>query len=525
MNALYRPGPMDYIPDFIARKHGRSPITYDIPVMEKYLKDTYGVTVYQEQVMLLSRLLANFTRGQSDSLRKAMGKKLIDKMNELEALFMEGGQANGHDPKVLTKIWNDWKKFASYAFNKSHATCYSWVAFQTAWLKANYPSEYMAAVLTRNRSDITKLTGFRDECTRMHIRVLGPDVNESFMEFGVNKKGDIRFGLAAIKGVGENVVKTIIETRDTDGPFESPYDFIERLPAGTVNRRTLEALVLAGAFDSFADFKREDFLGENSRGETFSELLVRYGQAYQQSRMSSAMSLFGDDAELSISGRPPVTPASEWPMAIRLEKERELVGMYLSAHPLDPYWMELNHGMGCTVKEFTESTPVEGSELKLGGMVVDFTTRQGRNGPFGILKIEDFSGSTEFMLFGDTYYSFHNFGIAGTPILITGEWQRRFANSDLRFNIKNIQLLEHVKGKLIKRITVDLATTQLSDLLRGVINDCTAGEGIPTGELAFRIFDPSINRSVRLSAGRRIHITRSLVETLEQENLHFSIND
>ena len=525
MNALYRPGPMDYIPDFIARKHGRSPITYDIPVMEKYLKDTYGVTVYQEQVMLLSRLLANFTRGQSDSLRKAMGKKLIDKMNELEALFMEGGQANGHDPKVLTKIWNDWKKFASYAFNKSHATCYSWVAFQTAWLKANYPSEYMAAVLTRNRSDITKLTGFMDECKRMHIRVLGPDVNESFMEFGVNKKGDIRFGLAAIKGVGENVVKTIIETRDTDGPFESPYDFIERLPAGTVNRRTLEALVLAGAFDSFADFKREDFLGENSRGETFSELLVRYGQAYQQSRMSSAMSLFGDDAELSISGRPPVTPASEWPMAIRLEKERELVGMYLSAHPLDPYWMELNHGMGCTVKEFTESTPVEGSELKLGGMVVDFTTRQGRNGPFGILKIEDFSGSTEFMLFGDTYYSFHNFGIAGTPILITGEWQRRFANSDLRFNIKNIQLLEHVKGKLIKRITVDLATTQLSDLLRGVINDCTAGEGIPTGELAFRIFDPSINRSVRLSAGRRIHITRSLVETLEQENLHFSIND
>ena len=526
MNALYRPGPMDYIPDFIARKHGRSPITYDIPVMEKYLKDTYGVTVYQEQVMLLSRLLANFTRGQSDSLRKAMGKKLIDKMNELEALFMEGGQANGHDPKVLTKIWNDWKKFASYAFNKSHATCYSWVAFQTAWLKANYPSEYMAAILTRNRSDITKLTGFMDECKRMHIRVLGPDVNESFMEFGVNKKGDIRFGLAAIKGVGENVVKAIINERAEGGAFDSPYDFIERVPSGTVNRRTLEAMVNAGAFDSFRDFKREDFFAENAKGETFSEQLVRYGQAFQQNRMSSAMSLFGDDAELSTSGRPPLVPAVEWPMAVRLEKERELVGMYLSAHPLDPYWMELNHGIGCTIKDFTERGPVEGSELKLGGMVIDFQTRQGRNGPFGILKIEDYTGSTELMLFGDTYYSFHNFGVAGTPIVITGEWQRRFATSDPRFNIKNIQLMEHVKGKLVHRITVDLDTTRLSDVLRGLISDCaSAGEGIPEGELAFRIFDPSINRSVRLSAGRRIHITRNLVEALEQEELHFTIND
>ncbi|MCH5326130.1 MAG: DNA polymerase III subunit alpha, partial [Duncaniella sp.] len=232
MNALYRPGPMDYIPDFIARKHGRSPIVYDIPIMEKYLKDTYGVTVYQEQVMLLSRLLANFTRGQSDTLRKAMGKKLIDKMNELEGLFIKGGTANGHDPKVLSKIWEDWKKFASYAFNKSHATCYSWVAFQTAWLKANYPSEYMAAILTRNRSDITKLTGFMDECKRMKIRVLGPDINESFMEFGVNTHGDIRFGLAAIKGVGEGVVKTIIDERTQNGPFANVFDFIERMPAG-----------------------------------------------------------------------------------------------------------------------------------------------------------------------------------------------------------------------------------------------------------------------------------------------------
>ena len=525
MNALYRPGPMDYIPDFIARKHGRSPITYDIPIMEKYLKDTYGVTVYQEQVMLLSRLLANFTRGQSDSLRKAMGKKLIDKMNELEALFMEGGQANGHDPKVLQKIWADWKKFASYAFNKSHATCYSWVAFQTAWLKANYPSEYMAAILTRNRSDITKLTGFMDECKRMHIRVLGPDVNESFMEFGVNKQGDIRFGLAAIKGVGEGVVKSIIAERDAGGPFESVYEFVERVPSGTVNRRTLENLVLAGAFDSFDGMKREDFFGENAKGEAFSEVLVRYGQAFHNDKMSSAMSLFGDDADMATAGRPPVTPAPEWPMATKLEKERELVGMYLSAHPLDPYYMELTHGTGCTVKHFSEMEPVEGMDVKLGGMVIDFQTRQGKNGPFGIMKIQDYTGSTEFMLFGQTYIDFHNYGVPGTPILISGQFQRRFANSDIRFNIKTMQLLQDMKGKLVRNITIDIETKRMNGFLKNLIEEASAADGVPTGELAFRVFDPGINRVLHMSSGRRIHITRALVDALDDEQISYTIND
>ncbi|MDE7028330.1 MAG: DNA polymerase III subunit alpha, partial [Duncaniella freteri] len=445
---------------------------------------TYGVTVYQEQVMLLSRLLANFTRGQSDSLRKAMGKKLIDKMNELEALFMEGGQSNGHDPKVLTKIWNDWKKFASYAFNKSHATCYSWVAFQTAWLKANYPSEYMAAILTRNRSDINKLTGFMDECKRMHIKVLGPDVNESFMEFGVNSQGDVRFGLAAIKGVGEGVVKAIIEERDANGPYESPYDFVERVPSGAINRRIFENLVNAGAFDSFTEMKREDYFGENAKGEAFSEVLVRYGQAFHNDKLSSAMSLFGDDADMATAGRPPFVPAPEMPMATKLEKERELVGMYLSAHPLDPYYMELNHGTGCTIKEFSDRTPVEGADVKLGGMVVDFQTRQGQRGPFGILKIEDFTGSVEFMLFGQTYIDFHNYGIPGTPILIAGQYQRRFANSDLRFNIMNIQLLETVKGKLVKNITIELDVSKMNKFLMTLIDEKVKGDGNPEGELA-----------------------------------------
>ena len=526
MNALYRPGPMDYIPDFIARKHGRSPIVYDIPVMEKYLKDTYGVTVYQEQVMLLSRLLANFTRGQSDTLRKAMGKKLIAKMNELEELFLKGGQENGHDPKVLTKIWNDWKKFASYAFNKSHATCYSWVAFQTAWLKANYPSEYMAAILTRNRSDITKLTGFMDECKRMKISVLGPDVNESFSEFGVNSHGDIRFGLGAIKGIGEGVVKAIIEERIANGPYESVYDFVERVPSSTINRRVFENLVLAGAFDSFTDYKREDYMHENQNGITCTETLLRYGQAYQADQQSSAMSLFGDDVEMSTSGRPPIIPAPEWANAVKLEKERELVGMYLSAHPLDPYYMELNYGTSCTVKGYTEFNPVEGVDLTFGGMVTECTKRPAKNGGFfGILKMEDYTGSAEFMLFGQTYIDFHNYGVPGTPILITGQYQRRFANSDLRFNITNIRLLSEVKGQLIRNITIDLPTDKLSQHVKELLEEQLNNSTPQDGELAFRIFDPSINRSLHLSSARRIPITRSLVDALKEEEITFTIND
>lgn len=525
MNALYRPGPMDYIPDFIARKHGRSPITYDIPIMEKYLKDTYGVTVYQEQVMLLSRLLANFTRGQSDTLRKAMGKKLIDKMNELKGLFLKGGQANGHDPKVLEKIWADWEKFASYAFNKSHATCYSWVAFQTAWLKANYPSEYMAAVLTRNRSDINKLTGFMDECKRMKIPVLGPDINESFVEFGVNSHGDIRFGLAAIKGVGENVVKAIIAERNEHGPFESIYDFVERVPSSAINRRVFENLVYAGAFDSFEGVKREDFFYENPRGEVYTETLVRYGQAFQNDKHNAAMSLFGDDVEMTTAGRPPLVPQKEWAAAVRLERERELVGMYLSAHPLDPFYMELTYGT-CTVKGYNEFEPVEGVELTFGGMVVEFTSRPAKNGgQFGILKIEDYTGSAEFMLFGQNYIDFHNYGVPGTPILIRGRYEKRFATSPLRFNIFSISLLSQAKGTLVRSITIDLPSDKVTRHIRELIEEEIKREPDPQGELNFRIFDPGINRSLHLRSNRHIPISRKLVETLEEEDINFTIND
>lgn len=523
MNALYRPGPMDYIPDFIARKHGKSPIVYDIPVMEQYLKDTYGVTVYQEQVMLLSRLLANFTRGESDTLRKAMGKKLIDKMNALKAKFLEGGQANGHKKEVLEKIWADWEKFASYAFNKSHATCYSWVAFQTAYLKANYPAEYMAAVLSRNLADITKLTNFMDECKSMKIDVLGPDVNESFSAFGVNKDGNIRFGLAAIKGVGVNVVAEIIRARNEGGTFTDIYDFMERVDRSAINRRTLENLANAGAFDCFTDIKREDYFEPNSKGETFAELLVRYGQNYQNDKSKNENSLFGDfDDNLTAAGRPPVKPAPEIPLAVKLEKEKELVGMYLSANPLDPYYVELQYGC-MTLKDFSseENDIVLGKEITLGGMVTEFSVKQGKKGPFGIMKVEDYSGPAEFMMFGNDFLSFQKFGVPGTIVRIVGKYENIYDR--VRFKIINISLMEDVKKDLVSRITIDVSADRLNENLHNVIKDYVhpkPGEG---RQLFFRVREPELNRSVRLGAAVSVSLERKFLKALSDMNLEYDI--
>ena len=526
MNALYRPGPMDYIPDFIARKHGKSPIVYDIPVMEKYLKDTYGVTVYQEQVMLLSRLLANFTRGESDTLRKAMGKKLIDKMNALKTKFLAGGQANGYDQKVLEKIWADWEKFASYAFNKSHATCYSWVAFQTAYLKANYPAEYMAAVLSRNITDITKMIGFMDECKAMHISVKGPDVNESFTRFGVNKAGDIRFGLAAIKGVGIKVVNDIINERMTNGPFESIYDFVERVNLSALNRRTLESLALSGAFDCFSELKREDFFETNAKDESFSEQILRYGQLYQNDKQSQSVSLFGDfeEASMATAGRPVIRPAVAWPDAVRLEKEKDLVGMYLSAHPLDAYYMELHYGCSSTIKAFNEEPVVEGKELTFGGMVTEFVRRPAKNGGYwGILKLEDDTGSTELRLFGQDFIEYAKFGELGTPIMVRGKFSRRFANSDVRFNVTGMQLLENVKGKMVKGMTLKIGADQITDTFRALLDEHMKSTGDDRGELKFRIYDSKLNRAVMLNAGVRIPMNRKLIDMLDSLDIEYVI--
>ncbi len=524
MNALYRPGPMDYIPTFIARKHGREPIEYPIAEMERYLKDTYGVTVYQEQVMLLSRLLANFTRGQSDTLRKAMGKKLIEKMNELKGLFLEGGQANGHDPQILEKIWADWEKFASYAFNKSHATCYSWVAFQTAYLKANYPAEYMAAVLSRNLSDIAKLTNYMDECKAMHIIVKGPDINESYSEFAVNDKGDIRFGLSAIKGVGKNVVDGIIAERTRGGRFESVYDLVERVPGGTLNRRVLESLALAGALDCFTDIKREDYFEKNAKDESFSELLLRYGQQYQNAKQDRTASLFSfDDSFSDTEARPQVIPAISWLDVERLEKERDLVGMYLSAHPLDRYYMELNYGC-TTIKDKDEFEAKDGAEITFGGMVIAFQEKPSqRGGHYGIMKIEDFTGTTEVMLFGKQFIDFGRYGVVGTPVLVTGRWAKKYNSDDLRFNVVNMRLLEEVKGSLVSGITIKIDTAANNDMLASLLQDSIKNTTKDGANLNFRIFDPGINRSVSLTSGYKIGVDRHLLQSLDDIEVAYDV--
>lgn len=526
MNALYRPGPMDYIPDFIARKHGKSPIVYDIPVMEKYLKDTYGVTVYQEQVMLLSRLLANFTRGQSDTLRKAMGKKMIAKMNELKGKFLEGGKANGHDEEVLKKIWADWEKFASYAFNKSHATCYSWVAFQTAYLKANYPAEYMAAVLSRNRNDITKLTNFMDECKALKIKVLGPDVNESFSDFGVNKSGDIRFGLAAIKGVGEGVAEVIIKARNEGGPFTSIYDFVERTPLSAINRRTFESLALAGAFDCFTEVRREDFFEKNNKDESLSEQLIRYGISFQEAQNNKVASLFGDeDMSLNTAGRPQIKPAIPWIDIVRLEKEKELVGMFLSAHPLDPYFMEIQYGCSAKIKDVAEGIyAVEDKEITFGGMVTSFEERPTKKGGmYGRVKIEDYSGTAEIMLFGQDYIKFANYGKVGTPVYVTCKYERRY-NGEISLKVLDMRLLEDVKGHLVNTVTISVDKNDVNDALAQVLREQINSSTEDRGALNLKIFDTEANRAITLTSGMKIPLNKKLVTMLTEMNLEFYFN-
>ena len=521
MNALYRPGPMDYIPSFINRKLGREPIEYDIPCMEKYLKETYGITVYQEQVMLLSRQLANFTRGQSDTLRKAMGKKQIDKMNELEALFYEGGEKNGHDKKVLNKIWEDWKKFASYAFNKSHATCYSWVAYQTAYLKANYPSEYMAAVLSSNLNDVEKLSKYMDECRSMGIEVLGPNINESYKNFSATRDGRIRFGLAGIKGVGGGCVDSIVEERDKNGAYKDIFDFVQRIDQRACNRKALESMALAGAFDDFKDIKREDFFEANPRGESFSETLMRFGQRYQASQQEMQNSLFGAFDAIEVA-TPAIPNAEKWSQLERLNRERDLVGMYLSAHPLDPYYMEVTYGCDTPLAEVTTQSNQVDKELTMGGLVVDFQERMGKKGnQFGILKIEDYSGSFEFMLFGNKFVEFRNYGVSGLAIVVKGAYERGFGDN-IRFNVHTIDLLENLKGKMVNNLVITIKDSDLSNV--DFLKQYLGAAGDNSCDLYFRMKDQVSGNYVMLRSKKPIAVDKHLMDSLREANLKFHVN-
>ena len=521
MNALYRPGPMDYIPDFIARKNGKQEITYDIPCMEKYLKDTYGITVYQEQVMLLSRLLANFTRGESDALRKAMGKKLRDKLDHMKPKFIEGGQKNGHDPKVLEKIWGDWEKFASYAFNKSHATCYSWVAYQTAYLKANYPAEFMAGVLSCNLTNSDKLKKFMDECRKMNLVVKGPDINESFEKFAVTKGGEIRFGLGGIRGVGSNAVAAIIEERKAGGPFKDIYDFVERVNLSACNRATIENLALAGSFDCFPGVCREMFVAEMF-DSTYSDILVKYGQRFQNDKNSAQASLFGDIEPLE-TAKPPYPTVERRSDLYRLEQEKKLVSIYLSAHPLDEYYMEVMYGCNCPCAEFNDRQPNDvahiGADLTLGGLVTAFNTKISKKGtPYGILELEDFSGKTELRLFGKTYANFSGGLVVGTSQFVRVNFSPgRYRQDDVMMNIIEITPLAEKVGQLANEVTLriseDLQDPALGEALEEFrIKDAKKGGGTLNLEIVLSPGDTMITARSR----HRYRLDKQFVDTFSE---------
>ena len=529
MNALYRPGPMGYIPQFIRRKHGEEPITYDIPVMEKYLKDTYGITVYQEQVMLLSRLLADFTRGESDALRKAMGKKKKDIVDAMKPKFIEGGKKNGHDPKTLEKIWADWEAFASYAFNKSHAACYSWVAYQTAYLKANYPAEFMAAIMSRRRDQITEITKLMDECKAMGIATLGPDVNESYEKFGVNHHGEIRFGLAAIKGLGDGVAQAIINEREKNGLYKDIYDFVKRINFSQVNRKAFESLALSGAFDSFG-IRREDFFAQNSKGESFIDTLIRFGWNYQTEKQQAQNSLFGGFDEIEIQLPPMLKAESRWSDIERLNKERELVGIYLSAHPLDEYKIVLDNLCNTRCVELADrgAALTDREEVTLGGIVTGVQARFSAktNKPWGIITLEDFDGSGELVLFGDDWYNLNGKFTEGAAVYVTGKMAQRFSYSDQKeLKVTNVELLQSVKERAIDRITISLNTDLLNDEIVTELGEIISSSPGKT-KLYFLLHDTSGKRHVLLqSSSKSIDIRSSLIQYIEQTGaLDYKIN-
>ena len=537
MNALYRPGPMDYIPDFVERKQGRQPIVYDLPEMEETLQDTYGITVYQEQVMLLSRKLADFTRGQADTLRKAMGKKLKDVLDGLKGLFIEGGTKNGHPQDMLEKIWADWEKFASYAFNKSHATCYAWVSYQTGWLKAHYPAEFQAANLTKNLSNMEEIKKIMDDCKKNGIKVLNPDINESDARFTVNKQGEIRFGLGGIKGFGDNIVRAILAEREENGLFEDIYDFVERM-SGMVNRKAFEALLFSGAFDSFG-ICRKQFTLPSKSGDTFLDTLLRYGELYKKDSMESAVSLFGEVEELKPE-RPEMPPMTgEDDILERLQMEKELVGMYLSSHPLDQYAFELENFTTCQVGELDalvsecESKKIK-QKANIAGFIIStqqMTTKTGR--PWSKTVIEDFSGSYEIALFGKDHENFMSYMQLHNAIFIEGEIEEKYyikpeekaqgKTSPYAFKVKKVSLLGNVTDMFVKGFAISISTPMLTPEFRdSLVKMIKRNKGsVP---LTMFLYDPEKKWNIEfLSRKFRVAVTAPFIEELTRMQIRYSV--
>ena len=527
MNALYRPGPMEYIPNFIARKHGQEPVTYEIADMEEYLNDTYGITVYQEQVMLLSQKLAGFTGGEADTLRKAMGKKKRDVLDKMKPKFIEGCKQRGHDEKVCDKIWGDWEAFASYAFNKSHSTCYAYVAYQTGYLKAHYPSEFMAALLSRNLADIKQLTLYMNECKRMGIRVLGPDINESMRTFSSNKAGDVRFGLGAVKGVGEAAVESIIAERNANGRFKDIYDLMERVNFSAVNRKCFENLAYAGGFDSISGFHRGKFFGADARdntGVTFIEQLMRYGQRFQAEKNNAQQSLFGGGGHVDIQ-RPVLPACADWSQLETLAKEREMIGHYLSAHPLDDYKIIINHMCKTQLTELENLEALKGQEIAVAGMVVsvqNLITKTGK--PWGKFVLEDYNGTHEFALFSKDYENFRKYLFSDYFLFVRGRVQPKpYNDKELEFKIISMVQLSEMRDTMIKEMNVLLP---VEDVTPTLVRELTEKVKEAKGETLFRIsvIDREAHVSLSLfSKSHKVSLTQSLVSYLDDNEIKYSI--
>ncbi|MGZ4118538.1 MAG: DNA polymerase III subunit alpha, partial [Bacteroidia bacterium] len=529
MNALYRPGPIEYIPNFIARKHGREPITYDLPEMEEFLADTYGITVYQEQVMLLSQKLAGFSKGDADVLRKAMGKKDRYTLDKMKGQFMSGATAKGLPLDKLEKIWTDWEKFAQYAFNKSHSTCYAFVAFQTAYLKAHYPGEYMSAVLTHNLNNIDKITFFMDECKRMGVPVLGPDVNESQYQFAVNKSGQIRFGMGAVKGVGEAAVISIVKERNENGPYKSVFDFVRRINLRSANKKTFESLAYAGGLDSFGIHRATYFFTEGNDNGNFLERVIRYGSSHQDGINSSQVSLFGEDSAIDMP-EPKIPVCEQWSNLEQLKNEKDVVGFFISGHPLDTYKLEMENFCFHNLSDIKKIEENKNKDLVFGGIVTNVHNGVTKTGnPWGKITIEDYQESAELAFFGEDYVKFKPYMVNGLFLYVKGKISERFRNSgNFEFKVSTIQLLSELRDKLARSITVTVPLKELNEdfilKFNQILNsnlevqprNCT---------LQFKVVDSEENISVLLPSKKiKVNPNNELLELLKENNLDYKLN-
>ncbi len=530
MNALYRPGPMEYIPSFIARKHGNEEIVYDLADMEEYLKETYGITVYQEQVMLLSQKLAGFTKGQADMLRKAMGKKIFALLEELKPKFLDGGEANGHPRTVLEKIWKDWEAFASYAFNKSHSTCYAWVAYQTAYLKAHYPAEYMAAVLSNNMNDIKQVTFFMEECKRMKLNVLGPSVNESYYKFSVNQENAIRFGMGAVKGVGHGAVQTIVENRKEDGHYKSIFDLAKRIDLRAANKKAFENLALAGGFDCFSETHRAQYFHNEGDNITFLEKAIKYANKIKESENSAQVSLFGEASAVQIP-EPEVPPAEEWGTMEKLAKEKEVVGIYISGHPLDDFKIEMNTFCNANISMFSNLEAYVNRELVFGGVITNVQHRVSKQGKgWGLFTVEDYEGSFEFRIFGEEYLKYRHFLMNNNFVFIKSFVREGWVNKNTgikgepRLQFNNFQLLHDVMGLYAKKLSLQVDIDNLNaDKIVALKELLVLHPGNQL--LNFVVYDNKEQIKLNMTSRRqKIKVSQELLNELTDYKVPFKLN-